>query len=315
MLLLPGSGLSLAGGCWLLLDVVFLLSLFCHLLGDCGRRGSGLCGVFQDLIRYGKTKLGGRPDWLRYCDLPKRWFWHFYLLSVIWNGALLGLLVRSLLLGVQLPQRIQLLLNFFHKDSEQKISGGELSTLLALSLLWIHSLRRLLECFFVSIYSNGVIHLAQYCLGIGYYFLLGITVLDHAQLDRKKVTGTELLQQLRWYHILGCLLYVWASLHQHRCHVILANLRKDKTGKLVTMNHVMPSGDWFETVSCPHYFAELLIYISIAFLFGLTHLTLWLLVLFVLFNQSLAGILCHEFYHQKFDSYPAHRKAFIPFLF
>lgn len=315
MLLLPGTGLSAVAGVWLLLDVLFLLALFVHLLGDARFWLSGLGGVFQDLIRYGKTKLGRRPAWGRCCDLPKRWFWHFYFLSVIWNGALLGLIVRSWLQGVHLPQWIQLLLNFFHKDSEQKISDGELSTLLALSLLWIHSLRRLLECFYVSVYSGGVIHLAQYCLGIGYYFLLGITVLDHAQLDYKNVTVPELQRQLHWYHILGCLMYIWASLHQHRCHVILANLRKNKSGKIVTMNHVMPSGDWFERVSCPHYFAELLIYISIAFLFGLTHWTWWLLVLFVLFNQSLAAILCHEFYHQKFDSYPAQRKAFIPFVF
>ncbi|XP_044155165.1 polyprenol reductase [Bufo gargarizans] len=315
MLLLLLPGLSVVAGFWLLLDVVFLSALFLHLLGDCSSRRSGLCSVFQDLIRYGKTKLVGRPAWLHCFDLPKRWFWHFYLLSVIWNGALLGLLVWSLLLGVRLPQWIQLLLNFFHKESEQKISDGELSTLLALSLLWIHSLRRLLECFYVSVYSGGVIHLAQYCLGIGYYLLLGITVLDHAQLDFQKVTVTELLLQLHWYHIVGGLLYIWASLHQNRCHVILANLRRYKSGKIVTMNHKMPSGDWFERVSCPHYFAEFLIYISIAFLFGLTHWTWWLLVLFVLFNQSLAAILCHEFYHQKFDSYPARRKALIPFVF
>ncbi|KAM4049728.1 polyprenal reductase isoform 2-T2 [Anomaloglossus baeobatrachus] len=251
MLLLPGTGLSLVAGFWALLDVVFLLALFLHLIGDCSRRRAGLCSVFQDLIRYGKTKLRGRPAWLRYFDLPKRWFWHFYFLSVIWNGALLGLLVRSSLLGVQLPQWMQLLLNFFHKDSNQKVS----------------------------------------------------------------VTVPGLLLQLRWYHIFGALLYIWASLHQNRCHMILAGLRKDKSGKVVTLHHVMPSGDWFENVSCPHYFAELLIYISIAFLFGLTHLTWWLQVLFVLFNQSLAAILCHEFYHQKFDSYPANRKAFIPFVF
>ncbi|XP_071980318.1 polyprenal reductase [Engystomops pustulosus] len=314
MQLLPGTG-SLVAGLWLLLDVLFLGALFLHLLGDWSRRRSVLCGVFQDLIRYGKTKLGTRPAWLRCCDLPKRWFWHFYFLSVTWNGVLLGLVVRSLLLGVHFPQWIQQILHFFHKDPEQKTSDGELSTLLALSLLWIHSLRRLLECLYVSVYSAGVIHLAQYGLGIVYYFLLGITVLDHTQMDYRKVTVQELLLQLHWYHIFGFLLYTWASFHQSRCHMILANLRKDKSGNIVTMKHVMPSGDWFERVSCPHYFAELLIYISVAFLFGLTHVTWWLLVLFVLFNQSLAAVLCHEFYHQKFDSYPAQRKAFIPFLF
>lgn len=38
--------------------------------------------------------------------------------------------------------------------------------------------------------------------------------------------------QIYWYHIIGIVMYVWASLHQHRCLVILANLRKSKSGKV-----------------------------------------------------------------------------------
>ena len=43
--------------------------------------------------------------------------------------------------------------------------------------LWIHSLRRLLECLCVSVYSQGVIHVAQYVFGVGYYIILGLTVI------------------------------------------------------------------------------------------------------------------------------------------
>ncbi|XP_077333597.1 polyprenal reductase [Lithobates pipiens] len=314
MLLLSGTGVSVIAALWLLLDFAFLIALFFHVLGDCARRSSPLCAIFQDLIRYGKTKIG-RPAWLHCFDLPKRWFSHFYYLSVFWNGALLWLVVQSQLFGVEIPQWLQSLLHFFNKEPQQKISGGEVSTILALSLIWLHSLRRLEECLYVSIYSSGVIHVAQYGLGVAYYFLIGITLLDYANLDPKNVTVSDLAFQVHWYHIAGLTLYIWASVHQHRCHVILANLRKDKSGKVVTMNHVMPNGDWFERVSCPHYFAELLIYVSIALLFGLGHTSWWLVVMFVLFNQSLAAILCHEFYHEKFDNFPAHRKAFIPYLF
>lgn len=52
-----------------------------------------------------------------------------------------------------------------------------LSILLLQVLLWVHSFRRLLECLFVSVFSNGVIHIVQYAFGLGYYVLLGITVL------------------------------------------------------------------------------------------------------------------------------------------
>lgn len=86
-------------------------------------------------------------------------------------------------------------------------------------------------------------------------------------------------------------------------------------GKVVSLSHSVPFGDWFESVSCPHYFAELLIYVSMAITLGIHNVTWWCVVMYVLFNQALAAVLCHEFYQKSFSSYPKHRKAFIPFVF
>lgn len=86
------------------------------------------------------------------------------------------------------------------------------------------------------------------------------------------------------------------------------------SGTVETLAHKMPVGGWFELVSCPHYFAELLIYVSFSLLLGGRSLTWWLLVLYVLMNQALAAQLCHELYISKYKSYPKHRKAFIPFV-
>lgn len=86
------------------------------------------------------------------------------------------------------------------------------------------------------------------------------------------------------------------------------------SGKVESLAHRVPVGGWFELVSCPHYFAELLIYISLGLVFGGLSLTWWLVVFYVFFNQALAAQLCHELYTSRFKSYPKHRKAFIPFL-
>lgn len=85
-------------------------------------------------------------------------------------------------------------------------------------------------------------------------------------------------------------------------------------GAVETLAHRMPVGGWFELVSCPHYFAELLIYISFSLLLGGQSLTWWLVALYVLTNQALAAQLCHELYLIKYKPYPKHRKAFIPFV-
>ena len=86
------------------------------------------------------------------------------------------------------------------------------------------------------------------------------------------------------------------------------------SGAVETLAHHMPHGCWFDLVSCPHYFAELLIYVSMALCLGGASVTWWLVVLYVLFNQALAAQLCHEFYQSKFEEYPPQRKAFIPFV-
>ncbi|KAG8454415.1 hypothetical protein GDO86_000874 [Hymenochirus boettgeri] len=313
--LLP-PGVTLLTILWLVLDVAFLAALLIHFLISREKRCSVVGTLFNDLIRYGKTKTGlQRPYWLTHFDVPKRWFSHFYFVSLIWNGFLLWILLCSVLHTFSIPQWIRTVIQCLGGDSQQ-IFGREFSTVLALALLWLHSLRRLLECVFVSVFSRGVIHLVQYCFGLGYYFVLGITVFSHYPLDRK--TGLSLddfLSQICWYHILGLLIYIWSSVHQFRCHSILADLRKNSSGEVAHLNHAVPSGHWFEKVSCPHYFAELLIYTSIAIVFGFSSITWWLVVIYVFCNQALAAILCHEFYHDKFDSYPVHRKAFIPYIF
>lgn len=286
----------------------------------------------------------------------------------------------------------------------------QLSTLLLQLLLCLHSLRRLLECLRVSVFSNGVLHLAQYIFGLCYYVVLGLTVLCMDRMGKgqsKRFTsswsvccfGSEvwtcvilflgtgnLPSQLEWFHLAGIVLFIGASVLQHRSLVLLAKLRTGQSGELLmcvfvfaglcytfmlknrnhirwcilvlfhitvverlmstmivgketthdsgrngpicftlfffchvsgkveSLAHRVPVGGWFELVSCPHYFAEFLIYISLGLVFGGLSLTWCLVVLYVFFNQALAAQLCHELYITRFKSYPKHRKAFIPFV-
>ncbi|XP_058882758.1 polyprenol reductase isoform X2 [Acipenser ruthenus] len=239
---------------WFVLSVCFFLALCVHNFAAKADRfsQSQIYNLFQDLIRYGKTKTNlQRPAFLHAFDVPKRWFIHFYTVSVIWNGLLMVFLLQAVLLGQHFPE-------------------------------WLTGLMRT--------FSGGYMQL------------------------RNGFSIEELFSQIQWNHLVGIMIFIWASIHQHMCHVILANLRKGDSGKVVNLGHSIPRGDWFELVSCPHYFAELLIYISFSVTFSGCKLTWWLVVLYVLFNQALAAFLCHEFYFKKFKSYPKKRKAFIPFV-
>ncbi|XP_017284243.1 polyprenol reductase [Kryptolebias marmoratus] len=308
-------GLNLIDCLWSVLALCFLVAFCAHKTSAYLpklRETSGLFTFFQDLIRYGKTKQNlNRCEWLRVFDVPKRWFWHFYFVSVCWNVFLLVLLLNSTYQQQPYPSWLTWILEILTGVPSNASKGPQLSTVLVQLLFCVHSLRRLLECLFVSVFSDGVLHLVQYVFGLGYYIVLGLTVLcsDHTA----KGTGT-LLSQLDWIHVAGILLFVGASLLQHHSMVLLARLRTGKSGRVETLAHRMPKGSCFKLVSCPHYFAELLIYISFSLVFGGLSLTWWLVVLYVLFNQALAGQLSHELYISKYNSYPKHRRAFIPFL-
>ncbi|XP_035270614.1 polyprenol reductase isoform X2 [Anguilla anguilla] len=284
-------GFSAVDFTWLLLSLIFLLAFSLHVFlfhSSAKFTQSRSFQLFQDLIRYGKTKNSQRPAYVRVFDVPKRWFSHFYMVSVVWNGLLITLSLRTSLLGSDLPLWLSNTLGFLTDSSAAAWKGVPLSTALAQMLLWVHSARRLQECAQVSVFSGSVIHAAQYAFGLGYYVLLGLTVLCVGGPHLQEGTPAS-LTQLQWCHAAGILLFLWGSLHQHRCLRLLAHLR---TGA-----------------------SELVIYVSLAIVTGGRVLTWWLVVLYVLFNQALAAQLCHEFYRRKFEHYPKQRKAFIPFLF
>ncbi|XP_026088497.1 polyprenol reductase-like isoform X2 [Carassius auratus] len=265
---------------WFLLALCFIIAFFLYKFSL--KLPRSLERVFQNLIRYGKTKEDIKiPNWQLLFDVSKRCFYHFYAVSVMWNGLLLLFSLRSVVMSEALPDWLINALWCLTGRPRDAWKELHLSILLLQVLLWIHSFRRLLECLFVSVFSN--------------------------------VPG-PLFNQLTWHQVIGTLLFIWASLLQNRSLSLLAKMRTDSSGKVETLAHKMPCGGWFNLVSCPHYLAELLIYLAMSVCCGCSSLTWWLVVLYVLCNQALAAQLCHDYYRSKFEMYPHQRKAFIPFV-
>lgn len=185
-------------------------------------------------------------------------------------------------------------------------------------------------------------------------------------------------QFLRWYHVLGIILFLWASYHQYKCHKILADLRKptekrtessdspnaskkdtlldqnqqlpsgkdnQTTAKLqkstekksassyllkvskevnhkqlsngtenTSLKYGMPNGDWFYYVSCPHLFAEILIYLSllVCHVWSEVACSWWLVVGHVTCSLFLSARQMHGWYHHKFEDYPKSRTSLFP---
>lgn len=134
--------------------------------------------------------------------------------------------------------------------------------------------------------------------------------------------STSLMDHLQWYHVVSVLLFVWASIHQHNCHKILAHLRrKEYKGKLIRSKthstYAIPVGDWFEYVSSPHFLAEIVIYSSllVCCVFSNWKTPLWFVLIFTVCILALSARQVHQWYRDQFKDYPKNRKILVPWIF
>lgn len=108
----------------------------------------------------------------------------------------------------------------------------------------------------------------------------------------------------------GFLLFILASGMQHDCHVYLASLKK----------YTLPAHSVFETLVCPHYFAECIIYLALAIMSAprgrgvVLNTTMVTGLLFVGSCLGCSSLMSREWYENKFGRHTMEREFFC-FLF
>ena len=134
------------------------------------------------------------------------------------------------------------------------------------------------------------------------------------------------------------LLCLWAQYQQHVHHVILANQGKPKNSTPTTISttiksaptapppkkYSLPTGGWFRYVTCPHFFAEILVYVSFAILleqekfyqhqevYGIRH---FIVLLWVASNLTMSAMINYAWYTKNLPKEAMNgRKAIFPFL-
>lgn len=115
---------------------------------------------------------------------------------------------------------------------------------------------------------------------------------------------------LQWLAV-AVFLYAWHQ--QFVANLTLANLRCDRDGAVVTQKHLLPRGGYFELVSAPHMFFEIVLYMAV---YVIVHTnSSWLFVMcWVLTNQLENAWLTHKWYAANFVDYPPQRRAIFPML-
>lgn len=194
-------------------------------------------------------------------------------------------------------------------------------TLLAAGFFLLHVFQRLYECAKICIFSRRqAVDPITLILMYAFYAAAGLSLVAEAPeslAGGRKYTGGPCFQlaSVKWPHAVALIIFLWASKLQLDCFQTLARLRRNKAGHIVTTGYKIPNGHWFDSVSSPHYFAELLIYVSIGLVLGLGNATWWWLVAFVASYQFFLAYNTHAWYLNKFqEDYPKDRKIFIPMV-
>mmetsp|Transcript_3248 Transcript_3248/g.3636 ORF Transcript_3248/g.3636 Transcript_3248/m.3636 type:complete len:161 (+) Transcript_3248:501-983(+) len=158
-------------------------------------------------------------------------------------------------------------------------------------------------------------HVFGYLIGMSFYVAAPWTIIVDSPIWNHK-TKAELSLPVSDFkpitfvaYAVSFITFTYASVQQHRAHQILASLRKRKTDT----SYKIPKGMWFSKLSCPHYFFEIVIYAQMTMVTDIKP-NIMLMVAFVALNLSITATQTHSWYRQKFDSYPEHRRAIIPYI-
>jgi 3-oxo-5-alpha-steroid 4-dehydrogenase 3 len=240
--------------------------------------------------RYGKLRSASQ-NWLDSFTVPKHWFMWFYMLGFLWTLILLG----------SQGQIVFFVTGFICVENSPPPGAFHF---LPLGLYLLHVGRRLNEEWSAP-KSAARMHVLGGLVGLSFYGFAPLALLWAS-------FSTQTYQP----HLLGLGVVVFwkASEHQVQVHAGLQGSKKSSPNK-----YVLPRSAGFSRSSNPHYFAEMLIYVSFFLVFPLhSDVRFWVLTTtFTIANLCITGARTHQWYLERFgDEYSKEKRArVIPFVF
>ena len=257
-------------------------------------------------------------------SVPKAAFAHFYIIGGVVNAiAVLGGWPSVL---AALPEPVRHLLPCGHYATTAGV------------LFQLHLLRRLYECKFVHVFSaDAVMPLPVYLGGVAHYvlaplsFVVSATPFDCRTCSRDLAFASSPVHPspppsdaTQWLILAGIVVFVACNVLQHQCHVHLASLRP--TGRPAS-GYGLPHTPPFRAVACPHYLAEIGLYLSLWLVTAgsgarggaspwllLSAPCALLLAAWSTVNLCVTGVKTRQWYMRTFKDFPRHRAAVIPGL-
>ncbi|XP_011629694.1 polyprenol reductase-like [Pogonomyrmex barbatus] len=109
---------------------------------------------------------------------------------------------------------------------------------------------------------------------------------SHMDFSLRKLTSMQLM----------CIfIFLWSTYTQLRMNFILARLRKNQYGDIVTKDHKIPFGELFNYITNPLQFTEILVYVTMSGILWQAS-TFHYITFFVIMNQVCNGFIKSSIY-------------------
>ncbi|CAG9836980.1 unnamed protein product [Diabrotica balteata] len=275
--------------------------------------------VFSQTIRYGKfaSKEKSKRFSKFLIEIPKACFKHFYVVALNCYAVVFAMVTAVYLLKYEVPWWVVELIDLV--GGEERVSFvTPTQTYVVICLMSLQVIRRFYDTHFVSIFGkHSYINIHQYFVGIVYYPATALAILceapKFAHISPYESENVD-ISNLTYVERFSILLFLWAWWHQYKATEILANLRKNKSGQIITSDHKLPRGDWFEYISSPLQAAEIVMYTALTIILRY-NITWFFVYAWVIVNQVETMLLSHWWYQETFRDLPKKRKAVIPFVY
>lgn len=302
---------------------------------------SGLVLIFPQLsfiAAHGKFRKSASKSTIssRWQQVPKSYFQHMYAVGISITSIFLIMAHANSLDNGDLEfsflsylfERIENLLQLMwdgRRFDAQTLSLASSVSLnsnrgnvhkILLSCFILHTARRYLECRYMTSYGNSTMHIGGYICGLFHYILVPVCLVIA---DNKFSTTSSTCIGLPY----PILLFLVASYQQFVSHKKLYEIKnitikaQNNSKNGANLGYRIPRGSMFDYVCCPHYFDEILIYLSF-YLMSPASPSLLFLLIWVSSNLTVVSCFQLQWYKNEFSStsgFPNNWKRIIPFVF
>ncbi|KAL6254149.1 hypothetical protein P5V15_014774 [Pogonomyrmex californicus] len=245
-------------------------------------------------------------------EVPKRWYKHFYIFAAPVMTCTLCLLLYKYLYNGNVPEIILILLDIFLGTSRKPLIPTE-DAILAIIICNIHCWKRVYETCYVNVFSDQKMHISIYLVGHLHYFGLALCIIGESEEFVRDSHINMSLHKMTTVKLICVLICLWLSYMQLKINFILARIRKNLHGDVVSYEYKIPSDGLFKYIAGPLQLFEILIYLMLSIILWQAstyhYVTIW-----VILNQVEYAFLSHRWYCKTFKNYPKERKILIPYI-